>query len=135
MKIYLLILLSAFCLEAHADKTQSISGTVQLAKKLQTSVTKTSVLFIFAKRMGGIKGPPAAVIRISAPKFPLAYSLSAANAMIPGTAFDGPFELTARLTSSGNALQKRGSFEGILSSKKGILVGTEKNIIIINKKR
>ena len=135
MKTLILILLSAFCLEAYADKTQSISGTVQLDKKIEKASTKSSVLFIFAKNMAGRKGPPAAVLRIAAPKFPLKYSLSAANAMIPGTPFDGPFELTARLTSAGNAMQRKGSFEGTLAGKKGILVGSDKNIIIINKGR
>ena len=135
MKTKILIILSLFCFAAHADKTKSISGTVKLDKKFQSALTKSSVLFIFAKKIVGPKGPPAAVVRIASPKFPLKYSLSAANAMIPGTPFDGPFALTARLTSGGNALQKEGSYEGILSSKKGILVGTEKNIIIINKAR
>lgn len=132
MKLRLLLLSLFFSFSASAN---SVSGIVKLDKKVEPSVTPTSVLFIYARKMGVRRGPPLAVLRVANPKFPYNFSLSKENAMMPGTPFKGPFELTARLTSNGDAFQRTGSFQGILSKEKGIQIGSTKNIIIIDRAR
>ena len=47
--------------------------------------------------------------------------MSAANAMVPGTPFAGPFTITARYSQSGDAMDKSGP-EGTVS--KPVAVGT-----------
>ena len=64
---------------------------------------------------------PAAVLRIPDPKLPLKFSLSAKNAMVAGTPFDGPFTITARYSPGGDVMDKSGP-EGIQA--KPVAVGT-----------
>ncbi|MBT3586335.1 MAG: hypothetical protein HN509_15620 [Halobacteriovoraceae bacterium] len=119
---------------AFAGNSKTITGLVKLDKKLASKLTSSSVLYIFAKKIGH-RGPPAAVLKVPSPKFPHKFSLSAKNAMFPGTPFDGPFKLTARLTTNGDVMEKAGSYQGILSPKNGIAVGTTKNKILIDTPR
>ncbi|MCF8059933.1 MAG: hypothetical protein K9K67_11590 [Bacteriovoracaceae bacterium] len=66
------------------------------------------VLFIFAKKFDGSMPMPLAVKRIPNPKFPLTFSLSVEDAMIKSIPFEGPFKVIARLTKSGDAMDKSG---------------------------
>lgn len=81
-----------------------ISGEVTLAKGV--NLKPGGVLFVFAKKAG--IPMPAAVLRIPDPKPPLKFTLSAKNAMAPGTPFEGPFTITARFSASGEAMDKSG---------------------------
>ena len=84
--------------------TGEISGEVTIAKNV--TLKPGGVLFVFAKK--GATPMPAAVLRITDPKLPLKFTLSAKNAMAPGTPFDGPFTITARYSPTGDAMDKSG---------------------------
>jgi cytochrome c-type biogenesis protein CcmH len=59
------------------------------------------VLFVVARSPGG--GPPLAVKRIEAPRFPVDFELGPDDRMIQTLPFRGPLILTARLDGDGNA--------------------------------
>ncbi len=110
---------------AFAEATKEIAGTVSLAKGAEKNINSTGVLFVFAKNAGGKAGdgaPPVAVLKIPQPKFPVTFKISAQNLMIPGSAFEGPFDVYARYSPSGDAIDKTGP-EGSTASKTPIKVG------------
>ncbi len=118
---------------ALADQ-KTIEGTVKVAPALSAKITK-GTLFVFARPAGEAAGPPAAVLKLDSPKFPQSFSLSAANAMIPGTEFKGPFRLTARFSPLGDAMQKDGAFEGKTDEKKPVSPGAKGIEILIDTPR
>ncbi|HEX9443142.1 MAG TPA: cytochrome c-type biogenesis protein CcmH [Candidatus Binatia bacterium] len=87
--------------------TQSVQGVIDLDPKLKGKVPAGAVLFIIAKGTGGAGGPPLAVKKIAAPKFPLDYALGAGDVMMPGASFSGKLYVTARLDQDGNPLTKQ----------------------------
>ncbi len=94
---------------ARAEGAQAggVSGTVSVARTLKTG--PSDVLYIIAK-----KGPATlAVQRIVQPSFPRAFEISGADAMTPGVGFEGPVDLVARLSKSGDAIPSKGDLEGI----------------------
>lgn len=78
----------------------TISGQILMEDGLSDKVIAGSVLFIIARKE---VGPPLAVKRVLQPQFPLTYSLSESDAMIPGTVFQGEMLVKARLDADGNA--------------------------------
>jgi hypothetical protein len=69
------------------------------------------VLFLIARREGA--GPPVAVERIAAPRFPLEFSLGPEDRMIQALPFAGELALSARVDADGNALSREpGDLEG-----------------------
>ncbi len=78
----------------------SISGVVRIAPELQDHVGAGDVLFVIAHRGSG---PPFAVQRIVAPRFPVAFRLGPADVMTPGVPFQGEVTMSARLSKSGSA--------------------------------
>lgn len=103
---------------ARAYTDPKVGGIVTLKKGLESKMTKTGVLYIFAKQAGPDSGPndrtpPVAVIRVERPIFPQAFVITQKNVMIPGSAFAGPFHVIARYSPSGDALNKAGAIEGI----------------------
>ena len=99
---------AVFTMSAFGEPAKEVSGTVTLDAGLEKTIAANGILFIFARKAGEAGGPPAAVLRIPSPKFPYAFTLSGANAMMPGTPFEGPFTITARYSPSGDALDKTG---------------------------
>ena len=83
---------------------QSISGEVSFK-----GGNPKGVLFIFAKRFGGKMPMPLAVKKIVSPKFPVKFELSQNDAMMKQIPFKGPFTVTARLSPSGDAMDKSGT--------------------------
>ena len=100
----------------------SISGEVSLKGE-----TPKGVLFIFAKKFDGSMPMPLAVKRIENPTFPVKFSLSQNDAMMKQIPFKGPFTITARMSPSGNAMDKSGME---VSTKEKIEIG-EKNIKLV----
>lgn len=78
----------------------TISGTINVAANVKAQVDPDAILYIIARQEGG---PPLAVKRIIKPQFPVEYTLSQHDAMIPGTRFEGPLTVKARLDKDGNA--------------------------------
>ena len=87
---------------AHAALTAAapatISGTIRLAVEPLSPLPAGTALFIIA-RVG--TGPPLAVKRIVDPQFPVPYTLSVDDVMLPGRAFTGMVNVSARVQVSG----------------------------------
>ena len=87
----------------------SVSGTLRLAPKLMGG-PPFGVLYIIARNheTNGV----VAVRREENVRFPHAFEISAADVMVEGTPFTGPFDVTARLSRSGDAVAAPGDVEG-----------------------
>ncbi len=90
-------------LQSQAAKSE-ISGEVTLAKGV--TLKPGGVLFVMAKESG--KPMPVAVFRQVEPKFPQKFTLSAEHAMIAGTPFKGAYQISARYSPTGDAMDKSG---------------------------
>lgn len=99
------------------DPGASVSGTVDVATALKSRITG-GALFLIARN-------PArqivAVHKADGVGLPQKFQLSAADAMTPGTPFEGPLEITARWSQHGDAMPAAGDIEGLV---KGVAVGT-----------
>jgi cytochrome c-type biogenesis protein CcmH len=100
----------------------SVTGTVRLSRALAAG--PGDVLYVIAKK----GATTVAVQRIEKPAFPLAFTLSAADAMMGGVAFEGPVDLTARLSRSGDAIPSAGDLEGVTKGVKVPATGIEVTI-------
>ncbi len=100
LMIALLAATFAACSESAPTTPGTLGGTVSLKSELAKQVDPNAVLYIIARKE---VGPPLAVKRVAQPKFPLTYSLSQADAMLPGSQLQGEVKLTARLDKDGNA--------------------------------
>ena len=94
-----------------------IEGTVRLDPGRTTDAGGRSTLYIVARAAGAGGGPPLAVKRIVGPTFPISFSLGAGDVMMPGMAFEGPLDLSARLDRDGDPLTREpgepaGVYEG-----------------------
>jgi hypothetical protein len=84
----------------------SITGTIALSPKLRSS--PSDVLYVIAR-----KGTSTlAARRIDRPTFPLAFEISGSDAMMSGIAFEGPLDVVARVSKSGDAIPAKGDLEG-----------------------
>jgi hypothetical protein len=111
---------------AGAVDTGSISGTIAVAPSLQGRATG-GVLFVIAR--SGASKQIVAVRREEAARFPFAFRISGADAMIAGTAFSGPLDLTARLSKSGDAVAAKGDVEGVV---RGVNVGASDVVLTLD---
>jgi cytochrome c-type biogenesis protein CcmH len=89
-----------------ARSAGSIAGTITLSPKLQ--VSPSDVLYLIAKRGGSTL----AVRRIEKLSFPLSFEISAADSMMAGAGFEGPLDLVARVSKTGDAIPSKGDIEG-----------------------
>ena len=89
-----------------------IVGEIRIAStELADSAPSDGVLFVIIRT--GVAGPPTAVKRIPSPRFPMAFSIGPEDRMIDSIPFDGPFQITARLDTDGNAMTREaGDLEG-----------------------
>jgi hypothetical protein len=100
------------------DSTQpamGIMGTIELAPLLERNpISKDAVIYLIARNPGETMGPPVAVKRIVQPfHFPITFTLSKADSMLPEAPFTGPFALTVRIAQSGSATPAQaGDLEG-----------------------
>lgn len=89
-----------------------IRGTITLADGFSGRARSGAVLFLIAR--ASESGPPLAVKRISAPSFPLEFSLGPDDRMIQSRPFVGPLRISARLDADGNASSRTpGDLEGV----------------------
>jgi cytochrome c-type biogenesis protein CcmH len=105
-----------------------VAGTITLSPRLRQRLAPTDVLYVIAKK----DGATLAVQRIENPRFPLAFELSGANAMMAGGAFEGPVDVTARLSKTGDAIPTSGDLEG---TRTGVSVPADGVAITIDKAR
>jgi hypothetical protein len=102
-----------------ASQAESVAGTITLAPALRERAAG-GVLFVIAR--SGADRQIVAVRREDGVTFPFAFRISSADAMIAGTRFKGPLEVTARLSKSGDAVAAKGDLEGVA---RGIDVGAK----------
>ena len=96
--------------------SKEISGIVRLAKGLKVP-SKDYMIFVSARPLQG--GPPVAVKRMKAEKFPFRFSLSEANEMMRGAGrFQGFLDVTIRIDQA----EEGGGFDP-LSRQSGDLFG------------
>ena len=98
----------------------AISGQVSLADG--TSFQGSGIVFIIARAKGVSAGPPAAAKRLPVRNFPLAFSISSADAMMGGT-LPPEITLSARLDADGNAGTR--SAEDLVSTPVDVTTGSK----------
>jgi hypothetical protein len=81
----------------------AVAGTVELAPEFAGRTAPDAVLFIIARRGAG---PPLAVKRVAAPKFPHEFSIGPEDRMIQAMPFAGPLQLSARIDTDGDATSR-----------------------------
>ncbi len=90
----------------------TIAGTISLSPKLKAS--PSDVLYVMAK-----KGTATlAVRRVERPSFPLQFEISGGDAMMAGGTFEGPVDVVARLSRTGDAIPAKGDLEGVTRNVK-----------------
>jgi hypothetical protein len=100
------------------DPAARVTGTIALASSLSARVTPRDVLYVIARNAK--TNAVVAVRREEGVRFPHTFTVSAADVMMEGSAFTGPFDITARVSRTGDAIPGRGDLEGTV---KGIGVG------------
>jgi hypothetical protein len=111
------------------DPKASVSGTITLPAARKKDVKKGDVLFIVARKAGGPPGPASmlAVQKMQAEDFPMKFTLSGRDAMIPGTPFEGEISITVRVDKDGDAMtRKKGDVFGTANNVK---VGTQNAVV------
>jgi hypothetical protein len=97
---------------ASATSAGTISGTITLSARLQAA--PSDVLYVMAK-----KGTATlAVRRVDKPTFPFAFEISGGDAMMGGSSFQGPVDVVARLSKTGDAIPTKGDLEGVARNVK-----------------
>lgn len=91
---------SASARGASGGDASGITGIVRVTPELRDRVGAGDVLFIIARRGSG---PPFAVTRVMAPRFPAAFRIGPEDVMTPGATLQGEFTLSARLSKTGSA--------------------------------
>jgi hypothetical protein len=100
-----------------AESDASITGTIALSPGLAGSAPAGAMLFVIARPAGVGVGPPLAVQRIPAPRFPVEFEVGPDDVMIPTMRFEGEIDLAVRLDSDGNAMTKQpGDLSGAASA-------------------
>jgi cytochrome c-type biogenesis protein CcmH len=83
-----------------------ITGIIALSPRL--TVGPSDILYVMAK-----KGPATlAVRRVEKPSFPFAFEISGSDAMMSGGSFEGPVDIVARVSRTGDAIPAKGDLEG-----------------------
>jgi hypothetical protein len=110
--------IDAAAARSDAADTGSVAGTIGVAPSLKARVP-SGVLFVIARSSADKR--IVAVRREDVVTFPFRFKISGADAMIAGTSFAGPLDITARLSKSGDAVAAKGDVEGVA---RGIAVGS-----------
>jgi cytochrome c-type biogenesis protein CcmH len=110
-----------------AGSAPPIAGRVSLAPALGAKIGPTDVLYLIAKNTQ--TKTIEAVRRQERPVFPLRFELSGADSMTGDGQFTGPFEITARLSRTGDAIPATGDLEGVI---RGVSPGAKDVAITID---
>jgi hypothetical protein len=95
-----------------AKSAGSLAGTIALSPTL--TVGPSDVLYVMAKKGAATL----AVRRVDKPSFPFAFEISAGDAMMGGGSFEGPVDVVARLSRTGDAIPVKGDLEGVAKNVK-----------------
>jgi cytochrome c-type biogenesis protein CcmH len=107
---------------AAPDPKQTISGTITLPSARKADVKKGDAMFLIARKSDG-PGGLLAVQRLQAGAFPMAFTLSNRDAMIPGTPFEGRIAISVRVDKDGDPITRRKG--DVFGQANGIAVGTQ----------
>jgi hypothetical protein len=115
------------------DPKETISGTIVLPGAHRGKVSRGDVMFLAARRMGGPSGPGSmlAVQKLVVEDFPMAFSLSSRDAMIPGVPFEGRVSITIRVDKDGDAMTRRKG--DVYGEATGVSVGSQKVVVVLDK--
>ncbi len=114
----------------YAAGPSDIHGTVKVAPALEKKVTPNAVLYVVARAAGAKGGPPVAVVRMASPHFPADFEIGPQNMMMGPGEFKGPFDLTVKLSKSGDVMTSPGDLLGTTEDKKPTLAGA-KNVKLV----
>ena len=95
---------------APVDPKAAISGTIELPAAQRAHVAPADVVFLVARRIADnpqARGTLVAVKRLSAASFPIQFTLSARDMMVPTGAFDGEVSLAVRVDKDGDPMTRR----------------------------
>jgi cytochrome c-type biogenesis protein CcmH len=106
----------------------SVSGTIALSAELAGRASSGDVLYVMAKK----DGTTLAVQRLESPRFPAPFEVSEGHAMVAGTTLEGPVDIVARLSKTGDAIASAGDLEGATS---GVAVPAEGVTVTIDQIR
>lgn len=108
---FLLLGLTAL-LAGCAETSNNISGTISMPAALQSKLGESDALYIVARKANG--GPrPLAVQRMVGMTFPVHYTLSQEDVLMPGELLQGKVEMQAIIRRSGVvSLQVPGDMSG-----------------------
>jgi cytochrome c-type biogenesis protein CcmH len=109
----------------------TVSGTISIDPRFANKIDPNAVLFISAKPAEGpqVGVPPLASQRVPNPKFPLTYTLTQQDVIMPGATLSGQLNIVAKLMKSGAAgPMGPGDIEGKYS--KNPVTGDQKSIDI-----
>jgi cytochrome c-type biogenesis protein CcmH len=103
--------------DTNAPGTAQITGTVEVAAKFAQRAGAGATLFIYAKQPN-TPGPPLAVVRLRAGQWPVSFTLTDANAMVPGRNLSNAqsVQVEARISKTGDALPQSGDLVGTVTS-------------------
>jgi len=107
------------------DPKSVISGTLALDPKLKGKVADGDVIYLVA-RSADQPGPPLAVKRLTAGKFPMAFTLDGRDAMMAGTKMSGKVTVSARVDKDGDAMTKN---PGDVTGSKTVSVPANKVVL------
>jgi hypothetical protein len=88
-----------------------VTGMVEAAPAVQGKI-KGGALYVIARNAKTNQVVAARRLEASVPQ---RFEISGADAMPPGTPFDGPFKIIARWSQSGDAMPQPGDIEGVAS--------------------
>jgi hypothetical protein len=87
-----------------AKQEKAIEGEVTIAPSLKAKISSEAALYVIARPNGVNAGPPLAVKRFASPlMFPIHFSITSQDAMIPGTSLNSELSLIARISQKGSA--------------------------------
>lgn len=109
-----------------AKSAGSIAGTISLASSLKAGAN--DILYVMAKNGSSTL----AVKRIEKPVFPLQFEIGGGDAMMGGQAFEGPVDVVARLSRTGDAIPSKGDAEG---TTKGVKIPSKGVTVTIDSVR
>jgi cytochrome c-type biogenesis protein CcmH len=117
---------------APSPATGRITGKITIDAKLEASIDRNAALFIIARPATGSGGPPLAVKKIDHPTFPVDFTLSQENVMMPGITFAGKINVSARLDKDGNPVTRSSGDMTGEYKKNPVAVGTKNVDVVID---
>jgi hypothetical protein len=105
---------------ASFDPKMVLEGTIDVAPKLKAQVKPGDILFLSVKSVDAAGTPqriPIAVDRADVSTFPLPFSVSGKQTMMPGTKFEGNVAVIVRVDRDGEAKTRaKGDIEGMVKA-------------------